>query len=77
MDLEVRPIYHRREDRVRAHVFLYMLAYYVEWHMRRALAPLLFDEEDPAGAEARRTTVVAPVQRSRTTQKKAQRTRHQ
>ena len=39
VDLQVRPLHHRREDRVRAHVLLCMLAYYVEWHMRRALAP--------------------------------------
>jgi transposase len=45
VDLEVRPIHHRLEGRVRAHVFLCMLAYYVEWHLRRAWAPLLFDDE--------------------------------
>jgi hypothetical protein len=43
VDLKVRLIYHYLADRVRAHVFLCMLAYYVEWHMRQALAPLLFD----------------------------------
>jgi hypothetical protein len=64
MDLKVRPIYHRLEGRVRAHVFLCMLAYYVEWHMRAALAPILFDDEDTEGAEARRTSVVAPARRS-------------
>ena len=48
VDLKVRPVHHRLEGRVRAHVFLCMLAYYVEWHMRRALAPLLFDDDDPA-----------------------------
>ena len=46
LDLLVRPIHHRTEDRVRAHIFLCMLAYYLEWHLRRALAPLLFDDED-------------------------------
>jgi transposase len=46
MDLQVRPIRHRLPDRVRSHVFLCMLAYYVEWHMRKALAPLLFDDEE-------------------------------
>jgi transposase len=46
MDLLVRPIHHRTEDRVRAHIFLCMLAYYVEWHMREALTPLLFDDEE-------------------------------
>jgi hypothetical protein len=45
IDLKVRPIYHRLEERVKAHVFLCMLAYYVEWHMRKALSPLLFDDE--------------------------------
>lgn len=53
LDILVRPIRHRLEPHVRAHVFLCMLAYYVEWHMRRALAPLLFDDEDLP--EARRT----------------------
>ena len=47
VDLKVRPIYHRRADRVRAHVLLCMLAYYVEWHMRSELAPVLFDDHDP------------------------------
>jgi hypothetical protein len=46
IDLLVRPIYHRVEPRVRAHVFLCMLAYYVVWHMRRSLAPLLFEDEE-------------------------------
>jgi transposase len=45
IDLQVRPIRHHREERVRAHILLCMLAYYVEWHMRRALAPLLFEDE--------------------------------
>ena len=47
IDILVRPIYHRIEPRVRAHVFLCMLAYYVEWHMRRALAPMLFEDQEP------------------------------
>ena len=46
IDLLVRPIHHRTEDHVRAHIFLCMLAYYVEYHMRKALAPLLFDDEE-------------------------------
>lgn len=46
VDLLVRPIHHRTEDHVKAHIFLCMLAYYVEWHMRKALAPLLFDDEE-------------------------------
>lgn len=64
VDLKIRPIYHRLADRVKAHVFLCMLAYYVEWHMRRALAPMLFDDDDKATAEALRSSVVAPAQRS-------------
>ena len=64
VDLHVRPIYHQLPERVRAHVFLCMLAYYVEWHMRRKLAPLLFDDEDPEGAQASRISIVAPAQRS-------------
>jgi hypothetical protein len=60
VDLKVRPIHHHLADRVRAHVFLCMLAYYVEWHMRRALAPLLFDDEQPP----RSVSPVAPAQRS-------------
>jgi len=46
VDLKVRPIRHRLADRVRCHIFLCMLAYYIEWHMRKALAPLLFDDEE-------------------------------
>ena len=72
IDLKIRPLYHRLEGRVRAHAFLCMLAYYVEWHMRRALAPLLFDEEDQAAAEAQRQSVMAPAQRSPQTRGKAQ-----
>jgi hypothetical protein len=64
VDLKVRPIHHRKADRVRAHVFLCMLAYYVEWHMRRALAPMLFDDDDQAAGEAERRSVVAPAPRS-------------
>jgi hypothetical protein len=64
VDLHVRPIHHRKAERVRAHVFLCLLAYYVEWHMRQALKPLLFDDEDKAAAEALRPSIVAPAQRS-------------
>jgi hypothetical protein len=59
VDLEVRPIHHRLAARVRAHVFLCMLAYHVVWHLRRALAPLLFDDHDRAGAAADRASPVA------------------
>ncbi|MFC1835938.1 transposase, partial [Thermodesulfobacteriota bacterium] len=51
IDLKARPIHHRLETRVRAHVFLCILAYYVEWHMRRDLAPILFEEDDKVSAE--------------------------
>jgi transposase len=61
VDLEVRPIHHRLPDRVRAHVFIALLAYYVEWHMRRALAPVLFDDEQRGGP---RPSPVAPAVRS-------------
>jgi len=64
VDLHVRPIYHWLADRVRAHVFLCMLAYYLEWHMRQRLAPMLFDDTDKAAAEALRVSVVARAQRS-------------
>jgi transposase len=72
VDLKVRPIYHRDDDRVRAHLLLCMLAYYVEWHMRQALAPILFDDDDKESAQARRTSEVAPAQRSERAQRKAQ-----
>jgi transposase len=61
VDLEIRPIYHALSDRVRAHAFLCMLAYYLEWHMRRDLAPLLFAEEDPEARQATRKTIVSPT----------------
>ena len=64
VDLHLRPIYHWLADRVRAHVFLCMLAYYLEWHMRQELAPMLFDDTDKEAAEATRASVVAPAQRS-------------
>jgi len=64
VDLKVRPIHHRLAERVRSHVFLCMLAYYVEWHMRQALAPLLFDDADRKTAAATRKSAVAPAQRS-------------
>lgn len=71
VDLKVRPIYHWNAERVRAHVLLCMLAYYVEWHMREKLAPLLFAEEDPAAAEAQRDSPVAPAQPSPAAREKA------
>ena len=70
VDLHVRPVYHRLADRVRAHVFLCMLAYYLEWHMRRCLAPMRFDDTDKDEAEALRSSVVAQAQRSKAAVKK-------
>jgi hypothetical protein len=64
VDLQVRPVYHWLAERVRAHVFLCMLAYYLEWHMRQRLAPLLYDDTDKAVAEALRPSVVAKAERS-------------
>jgi len=64
VDLHIRPVHHWLAERVHAHVFLCMLAYYVEWHMRQRLAPMLFDETDREAAEARRRSVVAKAQRS-------------
>jgi hypothetical protein len=63
-DLQIRPVYHWLADRVRAHVLLCMLAYYLEWHMRQGLAPMLFEDADKQAAETLRTSVVAQAQRS-------------
>ena len=71
VDLKVRPIHHRLEGRVRCHIFLCMLAYYVEWHMRRDLAPILFDDDDREVGRAQRRSVVAPAQRSPSARAKA------
>lgn len=68
-DLKVRPIFHRLEQRVRAHIFLCLLAYYVQWHMMEAWRPLLFSDEDQE-AKARRDPV-APAKRSAAAQHKA------
>ena len=68
VDLKVRPVHHRLASRVRAHVFLCMLAYYVEWHMRRSLAPLLFDDHQPA---EHRKSPVEPARRSPAARAKA------
>ncbi|MGB8297342.1 MAG: IS1634 family transposase [Polyangia bacterium] len=71
VDLNLRPIHHHKADRVRAHVFICMLSYYVEWHMRRALAPILFEDDDKPGGEKLRSSVVAPAQRSPRAESKA------
>jgi transposase len=67
LELEIRPIHHRLASRVRAHVLICLLAYYVEWHMRRALAPLLFDDEQPQ----EQPSPVAPARRSASAHAKA------
>jgi transposase len=64
VDLHVRPVFHYSEARVRAHVFLCMLAYYVEWHMRERLKPILFDDEFLEQASATRVSPVAKAVRS-------------
>ena len=71
VDLKARPIYHRLSDRVRAHVFLCLLAYYVEWHLRQAWAPILFDDHDQAAGQVRRESVIAAAQRSPQAERKA------
>jgi len=69
-DLDIRPIRHRTEARVRAHVFLRMLSYYVTFHMERALAPMLFKDDDKEMAEQARTSPVAPATRSSSARRK-------
>ena len=71
IDLKIRPIFHRLAERVKAHVFLCMLAYYVEWHMRKALAPILFDDHQPGDAANSRPNIVAPAERSAAAKRKA------
>lgn len=71
VDLEVRPIHHRRAQRVRAHVLLCMLAYYLEWHMRQLLKPILFDDHNKAAADAARASIVAKAERSDAADRKA------
>ena len=63
-DLDIRPIRHHTEDRVRAHVFLRMLSYYISWHMQARLAPILFTDDDKPAAQAARPSPVAPAARS-------------
>ena len=70
-DLDIRPIRHRTENRVRAHVFLRMLSYYITWHMQARLAPMLFRDDDKPAAEAARQSPVAPATRSPRALKKA------
>jgi transposase len=72
-ELDVRPIRHRLADRVRAHMFLRMLSYYISWHMKQALSPILFQDNDKPAATAKRTNPVAAAQRSHTALAKAAR----
>lgn len=69
IDLLVRPIRHRTEDRVPAHIFLCMLAYYVEWHMRKALAPILF-EDDQLESERKRRDPILPAKPTESAKRK-------
>ena len=69
IELQIRPIHHHTEDRVRAHIFLCLLAYYVEWHMRRAWAPLLFDDEQLPLERSQRDPV-APAKPSASAKRK-------
>jgi hypothetical protein len=71
VDLELRPVFHWTAPRVRAHVLLCMLAYYLEWHMRQPLAPMLFDDHDRASAEAERASPVAKATVSKAAYRKA------
>ena len=66
-DLDLRPVFHRLEERVRAHVLICMLACYLTWHLRRAWAPLTFTDEDPPAPD----NPVAPARRSAAAQAKA------
>ena len=71
VDLDIRPVFHWTAPRVRAHVFLCLLAYHLEWHLRQALAPMLFDDHDRAAAEAGRASAVAKAQPSAAAKRKA------
>ncbi len=69
--LEVRPVFHWNEDRVRAHVFLCLLAYHLEWHMRQALTPILFEDHDRTAAQAQRLSPVGKARVSPAARRKA------
>ena len=72
VDLQVRPIYHWKDERIKSHVFLCMLAYYVEWHLRRTLSELLFDDHEREAAEAMRQSIVSKAPRSDAAKRKEQ-----
>ena len=69
IDIGVRPIFHRNEDRVRTHIFICMLAYHLQWHMTHKLKPILFEDEVPGGAP--RSSPVAKAHRSDSAEQKA------
>lgn len=69
IDIRVRPIHHRLSDRVRSHIFLCMLAYYIEYQLRQLLAPLMFVDEDKVSVESR-DSIVSPAPRSESAQRK-------
>jgi hypothetical protein len=71
VDLDLRPVFHWTAPRVRAHVLLCMLAYYLEWHMRQPLAPMLFDDHDGETAQTERTSPVAKAKVSKAAYRKA------
>ena len=71
VDLKIRPIFHHLVRRVKAHVFLCMLAYYVEWHIRQQLAPILFDDDDKENAQRESQSPVKPAQPSERARHKA------
>ena len=70
VDLKIRPIYHSLDDRIRGHVFLCMLSYYVEWNLRQKLAPILFDDHEREAAESGRASIVARAPRSQAARQK-------
>ena len=72
IDLKIRPIYHWKDDRIKSHVFLCMLAYYLEWHMRGNLVELLFDDHEREAAELGRASVVSKAPRSEAAKRKEQ-----
>lgn len=72
IDLKIRPIYHWKDDRIKSHVFLCMLAYYLEWHMRGNLVELLFDDHEREAAESDRASVVSKAPRSKAAKRKEQ-----
>jgi hypothetical protein len=75
VDLQIRPVYHWLAPRVRAHLFLCMLAYHVEWHMRERLKPILYADHDKTAAEAERSSIVAPLEPSPAAKRKGSRHR--